>query len=122
MLRYSYAAVVLLAGLDKVFSTNLIVDWPKYVSPFVSSILPVDVHTFLIAIGIIEVVVAIAATTRYTVLASYVSAVWLVLIAVNLVMVGGYLDIAIRDMLLAVGAVAAAKLGEALGHTISGAH
>lgn len=120
MLRYSYAAVVLLAGLDKIVGTNIITDWPKYVSPFVAGMLPVSVTTFIVAIGVIEVVVAVLAVTRYTVLASYISAAWLVLIAVNLLMIGGYIDVAIRDVLLAVGAVAAAQLGQALGHGILG--
>ena len=120
LMRYSYGAVVLLAGLDKVLGTDLIVSWPKYVSPFVAGVLPFGIPTFLIIIGLIEVAVAILVFTRYTVLASYVSAAWLVLISVNLLLIGGYVDIAIRDVLLAIGAVATAQLGIALGHTISG--
>jgi hypothetical protein len=121
LMRYSYGLVVLLAGLDKVLGTDLIVAWPKYISPFVGNMLPVSVHTFLVVIGIIEIIVAILIFTRWTVLASYISAAWLVLISINLLMIGGYLDIAIRDILLAVGAVATAMLGHALGHSISGA-
>jgi hypothetical protein len=119
-MRYSYGAVVLLAGLDKVFGTNLITDWAKYTSPFVAGLLPMSVSAFVVTIGVIEVVVAILSFTRFTVLASYVSSVWLVLIAVNLLMLGGYVDIAVRDILLAVGALATAKLGVALGHTLTG--
>jgi hypothetical protein len=121
LMRYSYGVVVLLAGLDKILGTNLIVYWPKYVSPFVAGILPISVPAFIVTIGVIEVLVAILVFTRWTVLASYVSAAWLVLISVNLLLIGGYLDIAIRDILLAIGAFATAKLGEALGHTVKGA-
>jgi hypothetical protein len=119
-MRYSYAAVVLLAGLDKVFGTNLIVEWAKYVSPSVAAYLPVSIGTFLVIIGIIEVLVAILAVSRYTVLASYISVAWLLLISINLLMIGGYVDVAIRDILLAIGALATAQLGQALGHTLSG--
>ncbi|HET9641441.1 MAG TPA: hypothetical protein VFP46_01150 [Candidatus Paceibacterota bacterium] len=120
LMRYSYGLVVLLAGLDKILGTNIIVFWPKYISPFVAAMLPMSQHTFLLLIGIIEVVVAVLVFTRFTVLASYISAVWLILISINLLMIGGYLDIAIRDILLAIGAIATAWLGETLGHTASG--
>jgi hypothetical protein len=120
MMRYSYGVVILLAGLDKVFATDLIVEWAKYVSPLVAANLPVSVSVFLVTIGVIEVVVAALTFSRFTVLASYISAAWLVLISINLLMIGGYLDIAIRDLLLAVGAVATAQLGQALGRTLSG--
>ena len=109
MLRYAYGAVILLAGLDKLLGTNLIVFWPKYISPFVGSMLPVSVHVFLAAMGIIEIVVAIMLVTKWPRIGGYLSVAWLVLIAINLLMLG-YIDIAIRDVLLAVGAVALAEL------------
>jgi hypothetical protein len=120
LLRYTYGAVVLLAGLDKIVGTNLITYWPKYVSPFVQSTLPISMHSFIVLLGVIEVVVALLVFTRWTVLASYISAAWLVLISINLLMIGGYVDIAIRDILLAIAAFATAQLGTILGHTISG--
>jgi uncharacterized membrane protein YphA (DoxX/SURF4 family) len=119
-LRYAYGAVILLAGLDKIFGTHLIVEWSKYVSPFVANVLPVSIPTFLILMGIVEVVVAILLFTRWTVLASYLSVAWLLLISINLLMIGGYVDIAIRDILLAVGAFASAKLAEAHGYSLAG--
>ena len=112
MLRFSYGAVLVLAGLDK-FGTNLIVFWPKYISPFVASYLPVSAATFLIAMGIVEVVVGIMLMTRWPRIAGYLSVAWLVLISINLVIMG-YLDIAIRDLLLAVGAFALAQLTTAV--------
>jgi hypothetical protein len=119
-LRFAYGAVVLLAGLDKVFGTNLITFWPKYVSPFVAGTLPISIGAFIVIIGIIEVVVAILLFTKWTMLASYVSVAWLVLISINLLMIGGMLDIAIRDLLLAVGAFAGAQLAAAHGYTLAG--
>ncbi|MDE2021751.1 MAG: hypothetical protein KGI71_02405, partial [Patescibacteria group bacterium] len=47
LLRFAYGAVVLLAGLDKLLGTNLIVTWSKYISPFVSAYLPVSQTVFL---------------------------------------------------------------------------
>ena len=113
LLRYSYGAVILLAGLDKIFATNIIAEWPQYISPFVMGLLPVSVPVFLIGIGIIEVVVAIMMLTKFPRIAAYLSVAWLLLISVNLVL-GGYLDVAIRDILLAIGAYVIAVLTDAV--------
>jgi uncharacterized membrane protein YphA (DoxX/SURF4 family) len=115
ILRYSFGIVLVLAGLDKALGTDLIVEWAKYVSPTVASALPVSVTTFLLIIGVIEIVVGVLLLTRYAVMAFYLSVIWLLLISVNLILIGGYLDIAIRDILLAVAALAAAWLGSAIG-------
>jgi len=109
LLRYAYGAVVFLAGLDKLLGTDLIVYWPKYISPFVASILPVSTGVFLGAMGVIEIVVAILLVTKWPRIGGYLAVAWLLLISINLLMVG-YIDIAIRDVLLAVGAVALAEL------------
>ncbi|HEX8993755.1 MAG TPA: hypothetical protein VF803_00700 [Candidatus Paceibacterota bacterium] len=118
-LRYSYGIVIVLAGLDKLFGTNIIVFWPKYISPLVASTIATNATAFLIVMGIIEVIVGILAFTRFTMLSSYISAVWLILITINLLLVGGYLDIAIRDLLLALGAFAAGQLAAAHGYTLT---
>lgn len=108
-MRYAYGAVLLLAGLDKLLGTDLIVQWPKYISPFVSGLLPVPVPVFLGAMGVIEIAVAIMLVTKWPRIGGYLSVAWLVLIAINLLLLG-YVDIAIRDVLLAVGAFALAEL------------
>lgn len=115
LLRYSYGAVIVLAGLDKVFATNLIVAWPKYISPFALSLLPVSVPVFLIAIGVVEVIVGVMLLTKFPRTAGYLSIAWLLIISINLVL-GGYIDIAIRDVLLAVGAYAMTLLARAPRH------
>lgn len=102
LLRYAYGAVLLLAGLDKIFGTDLIVQWSMYISPLVMSFIP-SVDVFLFGMGVIEVAVALMLLTKFQRLAAYLSIAWLLAISVNLVMIG-YLDIAIRDVLLAVGA------------------
>jgi len=113
LLRFAYGAVILLAGLDKLLGTDLIVHWPKYISPFVASHLPVSTGVFLAAMGIIEIIVAILMLTKWPLHAAYLAVIWLLLISVNLLMLG-YIDIAIRDILLAVGAVVLAQLTSAV--------
>jgi hypothetical protein len=109
LLRYSYGAVILLAGLDKLLATNFIVDWQSYISPFVAGLLPVSTGVFLGAMGVIEIAVAILMLTKWPRIAGYLSVAWLLLISLNLVLMG-HLDIAIRDILLAVGAFVLTEL------------
>lgn len=116
LLKYAYGAVVLLIGLDKLFRTNLIVDWEQYVAPQVAAALPFSVGTFLAIMAIIEIAVGILLLSKWTRFAAYLSAAWLVLIAVDLLMLG-LVDIAARDILLAVGAIALAWLTEATTST-----
>lgn len=113
-LKYTYGLVVLAIGLDKLFRTDIIVNWDIYISPFVASMLPVSTDVFLAVIAIVEVVVgAVLLSGKWTRLFAYVSAAWLVLISINLLMLG-FVDIAARDLVLAVGAVVLAWLTESL--------
>jgi len=80
MLRYSYGAVLLLAGLDKLFGTDFIVYWPKYISPLVGTHMPVSVGVFLGFMGIVEIAVAILLVTKWPRIGGYLSVAWLVLI------------------------------------------
>ena len=108
-LRASFGLVPLLAGLDKF--TYLLVDWSAYVAPIARSLLPVDPHTFLDVVGLVEVLVGLAVLTRWTVLGSYIAAGWLTVIAVNLTL-AGFFDIAVRDLVLAIAAFTLARLTE----------
>lgn len=110
LIRYPYAVVVLLAGLDKILGTNLIVYWPQYISAPVLSVIGQDgVPAFLIVMGVIEVVVGGLLLWRYSNIVAYIAAAWLVLIAINLVMLGT-LDIALRDLLMAAALIAMTEL------------
>lgn len=106
-LRVSFGLLPLLAGLDKF--TYFLTDWSAYVGPITRSLLPVSPQTFLYAVGIVEVLVGLAVLTRWTVIGSYVAAGWLTLIAVNLVL-AGFFDIAVRDVVLAIAAFTLARL------------
>jgi uncharacterized membrane protein YphA (DoxX/SURF4 family) len=108
-LRIAFGVVPFLAGLDKFF--NLLTQWDKYMSPLAQSLLPVSTTTFMHLAGVIEMVVGIAILTRWTRLGSYVASVWLVAIALNLLM-AGFLDVAVRDLVMAVGAYTLAQLSE----------
>src|SRR6185369_8560659 len=111
LLRVTFGVVPFLAGLDKFF--NLLADWPRYLSPAAQAILPVSSETFMRVAGVIEMAVGLAILTGWTVIASYVAAAWLVAIALNLVASGHFLDVAVRDLVMATGAYTLARLTEA---------
>lgn len=108
-LRYGVGLTATLAGLDK-FS-NVLADWGSYVSPVAMQLLPVSVPTFMGLVGIVELAVGTAILTRWTRAGAYVAGVWLVGVAANLVLAGFY-DIAVRDVVMAAGAFTLARLEE----------
>ena len=107
LLHVAFVIAPIVAGLDKFF--HLLTDWDKYVSPFVAGLLPVKVHTFMSLVGVIEIAAGLLVLFRPR-LGAYVVAAWLVGIVVNLILTGGYLDIALRDVGLCLGALALARL------------
>lgn len=112
-LRIGLGVMPFLAGLDKFF--NVLANWTDYLNPLVLRIVPVDPGTFMRGVGVVEMIVGLAILTRWTRLGAYVAAGWLVGIAVNLVAKGAFLDVAVRDLLLAVAAFALARLTEVRG-------
>jgi uncharacterized membrane protein YphA (DoxX/SURF4 family) len=109
-LRIALGLAPFLAGLDKFF--NLLTKWTMYLNPLALRVVPVAPETFMRAVGVIEMIVGIAILTRWTRLGAYVAAAWLVCIALNLVSMGAFLDVAVRDLLIAVAAFSLARLTE----------
>ena len=107
-LRMSFGLVPLLAGLDKFF--NLLTQWPKYVAPGFAHALPMSPQHFMYIVGVIEIVAGLAMLlSPWTKVFAYVVAAWLTGIALNLIG-GGYYDVAVRDLVMAVTAVSLARL------------
>jgi uncharacterized membrane protein YphA (DoxX/SURF4 family) len=100
-LRLVYGLVPLVAGLDKFL--NLLTDWDRYLPSAVVELLPLSAHHFMLVVGVIEIAAGLAVLTKLTRLGAYVVMAWLVLIALNLI-AAGYYDIAVRDLVMAVGA------------------
>jgi hypothetical protein len=109
-LRIGLGAAPFLAGLDKFF--NLLTHWTQYLNPLALRLVPVDPTTFMRVIGVVEMIVGLAILTRWTRLGAYVAAAWLAGIALNLVSMGAFFDVAVRDLLLAVAAYTLARLTE----------
>ena len=109
-LRIALGLAPFLAGLDKFF--NLLTKWTMYLNPLALRVVPVAPETFMRAVGVIEMIVGIAILTRWTRLGAYIAAAWLVCIALNLVSMGAFFDVAVRDLLIAVAAFSLARLTE----------
>lgn len=114
-LRLCYGLVPIVAGADKF--TNLLTDWSKYLPEFMTKVVPVSPHTFMMGVGVIEIIAGLAVLTVLPRLGAYVVALWLVLIA-SAVTLAGFYDIAVRDLAMDLGAYTlgsvAAFRGEAL--------
>lgn len=109
LLRIVYGLLFIVVGLDKFFM--VVTDWSKYVSPQLMAALPVALVTFLQVFGVIEILVGLYILFVRRCGGGFAAAILLVLIAINLLMFGRlYLDIAVRDLVMAVGAIVLAKL------------
>ncbi len=104
LLKYTYGIVPVVAGLDKF--TNILTDWGKYLN---TDLIPVDPGIFMIIVGIVEIAAGVLVLTK-TKIGSLIVSAWLVLIAITLLISWSYVDVAVRDLVIAVGAYALHKL------------
>ena len=106
LLKYTYGLVPIVAGLDKF--TNLLTDWGQYATGL-AEMLPFEVGTFMMIVGVIEIVAGVLVLMKPRI-GALVVAGWLVAIALVLLLSGRYIDVAVRDLVMAVGAYALAQL------------
>lgn len=109
ILHIGLSVAPLIAGLDKFF--YYLADWTKYLSPTVQSYSPVDAITTMKIVGAIEIVAGFLVAFRPRI-GAYIVAVWLLGIIVNLLLIPGYFDVALRDLGLCLGALALGRLSE----------
>ena len=109
VLRITFGIIPIVAGLDKF--TDLLVDWDMYLNPHVASILPFSAHVFMQIVGIIEILAGILVLAKPSV-GGWVVMAWLVCIALTLIASGKYLDVAVRDLVMSIGAMSLARLSK----------
>jgi uncharacterized membrane protein YphA (DoxX/SURF4 family) len=107
VLKYTYGLVPIAAGLDKF--TNLLTNWENYLSPGIAAMLPINPATFMMVVGIIEVIAGVLVLIK-PYWGAWIVMAWLLLIALTLITGGHYFDVAVRDIVMAIGAFALAKL------------
>ena len=109
ILQFGFAVAPILAGLDKFF--HLLVNWDQYLPRVVVNASPIPEHTLMLVVGVIEIVAGIGVWFKPRIFA-YVVAAWLAVIIINLLLIPGYFDVALRDFGLLLGAVALGQLSQ----------
>ena len=107
ILHVAFVVAPLCAGVDKFF--HFLVNWDQYLSPLVTRMLPVSAHTFMLGVGVIEIVAALLVAFMPAI-GAWIVVAWLCGIILNLLSIPGYYDVALRDLGLALGALALARL------------
>ncbi|HEX9651239.1 MAG TPA: DoxX family membrane protein [Cyclobacteriaceae bacterium] len=109
VLKYTFGLVPIVAGLDKF--TNILTDWSQYISEGFAGVLPFEPSTFMMIVGVIEIAAGILVLTK-TKIGAYVVSAWLVAIALTLIFSWSYVDVAVRDLVMAIASFSLAKLSE----------
>ena len=109
MVLTGFAVLPMIAGVDKFL--HLLANWDQYLAPLATQILPVSGHTFMLAVGVIEIAAGLLVAFRPRI-GAYVVALWLWGIIANLLLIPGFYDIALRDFGLSIGALALARLSQ----------
>jgi hypothetical protein len=112
VLYAGFVALPILAGVDKFL--HLLVNWDQYLAPWVAGLLPVSGHTFMLVVGVVEITAGLLVAFRPR-LGAVVVALWLAGIILNLLLAGGFYDVALRDFGLCLGAIALARLAHEFG-------
>jgi hypothetical protein len=107
ILHVGFAVLPIVAGLDKFF--HILVNWDMYLAPFIARLSPISGHNLMMIIGAIEIIAGILVAIKPRI-GAYVVAAWLCGIIINLLLLSGYYDVALRDFGLSLGALALGRL------------
>jgi hypothetical protein len=110
ILRVGFTIAPILFGLDKF--AGVLTEWEGYLAPEINDLVPGTAHQAMLAVGVIEIIagIAVAVIPRF---GGLLVAAWLGGIILNLLLIGDYYDIALRDFGLLLGALALARLAAA---------
>jgi hypothetical protein len=107
LLRTVFTVAPILFGLDKF--VGLLTDWEQYLAPQIDALIPGTAHQAMLAVGVVEILAGLLVAVAPRI-GGYVVAAWLAGIIVNLLLIGDFYDVALRDFGLLVGALALARL------------
>lgn len=107
ILHIAFVVAPIAAGADKFF--HILANWDIYCAPAIPHMIGLSVHTFMSIVGVVEIIAGLLVAIAPRI-GAWVVAAWLCGIIVNLLMIGSFFDIALRDFGLALGAVALARL------------
>ena len=109
LLRLTYGIVPMVAGIDKF--TNLLTHWENYLHPGIAGMLPFTPHTFMMIVGVIEIIAGLIVLAKPAI-GGYIVAAWVAIIALTLLASGNYLDVAVRDLVMSIGAFSLARIAK----------
>jgi hypothetical protein len=107
ILHIGFTVAPIVAGLDKF--VHLLTNWDSYLAPVIARMSPIAPHSFVEAVGVVEIIAGIVVAFRPRI-GAYIVALWLLGIIINLFLLPGYFDVALRDFGLALGALALGRL------------
>jgi len=110
-----YGLVPIVAGADKFL--NVLTNWSKYLPAVATRIVPLSPHVFMMIVGVIEIIAGFVVLFVAPRLGAYVVALWLTLIAVAVILSGFY-DIAVRDLVMALGALTLGNIAALRGQPV----
>lgn len=107
LLKYTFGIVPIVAGADKF--TNLLTNWEQYLHPSMAELLPFSASVFMMIVGVIEIIAGIIVVKKPET-GGYIVAAWLTVIALTLLAGLNFIDVAVRDLVMAIAAFSMAKL------------
>ncbi len=107
ILRAAFTVAPILFGADKFL--HLMVNWDKYLAPALSNPLPFTPHQLMYAVGVLEIIAGLVVAIHPR-LGGPVVAAWLAGIIINLLLIPGFYDVALRDFGLFLAALALSRL------------
>jgi len=110
ILRGGFTVAPILFGVDKF--AHAMANWDVYLAPNIARLSPLSVHHTMYVVGVIEIVAGLLVAARPR-LGAPVVALWLLGIIVNLLLIPGYYDVALRDFGLPLAGLALARLAAA---------
>jgi uncharacterized membrane protein YphA (DoxX/SURF4 family) len=109
ILHLAFVVAPVIAGLDKFF--HLLVNWDMYLAPVIARLSPIGGHGLMLLVGVIEIAAGILVALKPRI-GAYVVSAWLLGIVINLLIIPGFFDIALRDFGLSLGALALGRLSQ----------
>ena len=112
LLKLTFGIVPIVAGLDKF--ANLLTQWDAYISPAIADMLPISPSAFMMVVGIVEIAAGVIVLLRPAI-GGLIVAGWLTVVAISLIAGLKHLDVAVRDLVMAVGAFSLSKIAKLVG-------
>jgi hypothetical protein len=110
LLRTVFTVAPIVFGLDKF--AEVLTHWERYLAPEFNDLIPGTAHQAMLIVGVVEIAAGLLVALLPRV-GGYVVAAWLAGIILNLLLIGDFYDVALRDFGLLVAALALARLASA---------